>query len=128
MRIDQLSADEFMLAVADLADAVVDLKDNDGIRELAASLMEFRGSLAEVPEEERKGKTAEFAVTAILKAVPKLCRESGDSVYRILAALDGISLEEYKEAFTPRKLVADVKGAVLFALDNPEVKDFFTQQ
>ena len=44
--------------------------------------------------------------------LPDVLRQGGEISYKLLAALDGQTLEEYKADFTVKKWVADIKDAI----------------
>lgn len=51
---------------------------------------------------------AEFALSKIRKAVPKLMRSHKDDLIAILSAIEGTSPEEYREGLTMPKLIQGV--------------------
>lgn len=120
MKLENLSADEFMVALATIAESVAVIKDSKSGKTFMSDLGDYRGSLADVPEDERNGKAVDFLVTSLLKNLPAFCRENGDAVYSILGACDGQTLKEYKKAFTPKKLIDDVKALGTFVGENLE--------
>lgn len=120
MKLENLSADEFMAALATITEAIAEVKDSDSGKAFMSDLSAYRGSLADVPEDERNKKATEFMVSSLLKNLPGFCRENGDAVYSILGACDGQTLEEYKESFTPKKLINDVKDLGTFVGENLE--------
>lgn len=118
MRIESLSADEFMVALAGIADGVAVIKGSDSGKAFLADVKAYQGSLKGVEEGEREAKAEGFLVDSLLKHLPGFCRENGDAVYSILAACDGQTVEQYKKAFTSAKLVADIKALGAFVAGN----------
>lgn len=51
---------------------------------------------------------AEFALSKVRKAVPKLMRSHKDDLIAILSAIEGTSPEEYREGLTMPKLIQGV--------------------
>lgn len=125
MKIDQLGADEFLEAVALIADGINGIRDSDSFQTLCKAVAACRASLADVPEEERKQKAASEMMGIIVCNLPALCRENGDSFYQIVASCCGMSLEEYKEGFTFTGMIADIKEIVTWASDNLDLVNAF---
>ena len=128
MRIDELSADEFMAAVSDIAAAAAEIAASESGKALFNAFAGFQGALSGVPEEERETKATDFLVKTILGGIPALLKENGNAVYSLLAACDGQTAEEYKAAFTVPKLMADVKAlCAWFAANAKEGAGFLAQ-
>ena len=67
------------------------------------------------PEAAKAAATAEvngLAVDMVVGLLPDVLRQGGEISYKLLAALDGQTLEEYKAEFTVKKWVADIKDAI----------------
>ena len=48
----------------------------------------------------------------VVGLLPNVLRQGGEISYKLLAALDGQTLEEYKADFTVKKWVNDIKDAI----------------
>ena len=125
MRIDELGADEFMCAVAAIAENAQAIMDSDSGKALAAGFGEFRGSLADVAEADRQQAAGVGILKTVTACLPALLRENGDAVYGILAACDGQTVEEYKAEFSPAKMMRDIKELVGFVSSNTEAVTAF---
>jgi hypothetical protein len=125
MRIDELKADEFFEAVALAAEGIQAIMDSESGKELGERFAGFKGSLADVAEDEREQAAGIAILKAVVASLPALLRENGDAVYGILAACDGVSLDEYKESFTPAKMMDDIKSIVEWASANVETVSAF---
>ena len=67
------------------------------------------------PEAAKAAATAEvngLAVDMVVGLLPDVLRQGGEISYKLLAALDGQTLEEYKADFTVKKWVNDIKDAI----------------
>lgn len=104
MRFEELSADEFAQSMALIGEAVSNLAQGD----LGAS---FKADVAAFRADGSEADAGDWAVGMLLKYLPAALEGYVDDGYRILAALDGQTLDEYKACFTPAKLVSDVKAA-----------------
>lgn len=118
MKLDNLNADQFMQSLADVTEAVGVLISSESGKAIIDDLNGFRGSINK--DEDADGKVVEWLTKTITARLPQFVRENGDNVYKLLAACDGITLEEYKADFTPAKLFADVKGLMQWIGQNRE--------
>lgn len=109
MNIENLNADQFQNSMALLADVAEEaLKGELGTR-FKAAIADYRTKAkASGDEVEVTG----LALDTMGELVPVLLREGGELSYKLLAALDGQTLDEYKGCFTVRKYAADIKAAV----------------
>lgn len=123
MRIDELTADQFMRSVCEITEAINVIRNSKAGKQFAKDLELFRKTTRK--DENLNKKTGEWLLDELPKCIPSFCAECGDSVYSILAACDGITLEEYKESFTPRKLVQDVKQMCSWVSSNFEEASAF---
>lgn len=124
MRLDELNADEFATAIAEAVEAVGRIKESKSGAEIYKDLQNFRGSIED--NEDANGAVFDWVVDTTLKRLPSFVRENSDAVYGLLAACDGITLEEYKATFTPAKLMTDARNLAIWATANKDVvKSFF---
>lgn len=114
MNIDNLGADQFMESMAVIAENTKAIMGSESGKAVAQS---FKAMQAD-----GDGKAV---VKALLDGLPQLVRENGDSVYAILAACDGVTLEEYKEAFTGAKFLDDVRAIANLINDDAEAAGAF---
>lgn len=100
MRIDELSADEFMSAMASLGEAIEGLAKSDLAETFKDDVKAFRSG--------DRSNVDGWAVDMLAKYIPALLKGNVGDLYAVLAACDGQTVEEYKACFTPKKLMADV--------------------
>lgn len=127
MKLDNLNADEFQNAMCLLADVAEDVMNGELGAKAKASYAKFRSDSAKAkakatakakgdPEAAKAAATAEvngLAVDMVVGAsCPTCCARAGEISYKLLAALDGQTLEEYKADFTVKKWVNDIKDAI----------------
>lgn len=126
MKLDNLNADEFQNAMCLLADVAEDVMNGELGAKAKASYAKFRSDSAKAkakatakakgdPEAAKAAATAEvngLAVDMVAGLLPDVLRQGGEISYKLLAALDGQTLEEYKADFTVKKWVNDIKGAI----------------
>ena len=128
MKLDNLNADEFQNAMCLLADVAEDVMNGELGAKAKASYAKFRSDSAKAkakatakakgdPEAAKAAAIAEVnglvqAVAMVAGLLPDVLRQGGEISYKLLAALDGQTLEEYKADFTVKKWVNDIKDAI----------------
>ena len=118
MKLENLNADEFQNAMCLLADVAEDVMNGELGAKAKAAYAKFRADSAKAkgdPEAAKAAATAEvngLAVDMVVGLLPDVLRQGGEISYKLLAALDGQTLEEYKADFTVKKWVNDIKDAV----------------
>lgn len=122
MKLENLNADEFQNAMCLLADVAEDVMNGELGAKAKAAYAKFRSDSAKAkakakgdPEAAKAAATAEvngLAVDMVVGLLPDVLRQGGEISYKLLAALDGQTLEEYKADFTVKKWVNDIKDAV----------------
>lgn len=120
MKLENLTADEFQNAMCLLADVAEDVMNGELGAKAKASYAKFRSDSAKAkvkgdPEAAKAAATAEvngLAVDMVAGLLPDVLRQGGEISYKLLAALDGQTLEEYKADFTVKKWVNDIKAAI----------------
>lgn len=118
MRIDEFTADEFLTSAQLLAEVAEEAMGGKLGEELKRSYMSYRAAAkaakaeAGDDEAEAKAKVEMEAVNMLGGLLPVLLREGGELSLKLLAALDGQTLDEYKACFTMAKYAADIKAAL----------------
>lgn len=120
MRINDLTADEFAASMALIGEAVEHIANG----ELGKSLFdEMKAGAGKASSEE---DAAEWGMGIIAKYLPKVLETSVEDAYRVLAAVDGMGLDEYKEAFTPVRFAADVRALVKACGEDGDLRALFS--
>ena len=122
MKLDNLNADEFQNAMCLLADVAEDVMNGELGAKAKAAYAKFRADSAKAKAKantkakgDPEAATAEvngLAVDMVAGLLPDVLRQGGEISYKLLAALDGQTLEEYKADFTVKKWVNDIKDAI----------------
>lgn len=126
MKLDELNADEFVNAICLIAEVAEDVLDGELGAKAKAAYAKFRTDSAKVKakakaeakddtEAANAAATEEvngLAVDMVVDLLPDVLRQGGEISYKLLAALDGQTLEEYKADFTVKKWVNDIKDAI----------------
>lgn len=124
MKLENLNADEFQNAMCLLADVAEDVMNGELGAKAKAAYAKFRSDSAKAkatakakgdPEAAKAAATAEvngLAVDMVVGLLPDVLRQGGEISYKLLAALDGQTLEEYKADFTVKKWVNDIKDVI----------------
>ena len=111
MKLDNLNADEFQNAMCLLADVAEDVMNGELGAKAKASYAKFRSDSAKA-KAKATAKVNGLAVDMAAGLLPDVLRQGGEISYKLLAALDGQTLEEYKADFTVKKWVNDIKDAI----------------
>ena len=118
MNIDNLTADQFetsMALIGDVAQEVMTGPLGSKVKEAFTAYRDGAKKAKEAAGDDEKA--AEAAVTSLAmdmlgELLPELLHQGTEVSYKLLAALDGQTLDEYKACFTVKKYVADIKDAV----------------
>ena len=103
MKFNELTAEQLMASMALIGEAAEHIMQGgigeDLVKEVAAYRGKANGDAA---------KATEWAAGIIGKYLPRVMKENVEDLYKILAAVDGQSLEEYEACSDARKIVKDV--------------------
>lgn len=126
MKLENLNADEFQNAMCLLADVAEDVMNSELGAKAKAAYAKFRSDSAKAKAKatakakgrprgregsrNRRGQRPRRGHGVGL--LPDVLRQGGEISYKLLAALDGQTLEEYKADFTVKKWVNDIKDAI----------------
>ena len=103
MKFNELTAEQLMASMALIGEAAEHVMQGGSGEDLVKEVAAYRGKA--------KGdaaKATEWAVGIIGKHLPRVMKENVEDLYKILAAVDGQSLEEYEACSDARKIVKDV--------------------
>ena len=118
MRINELTADEFTASAALLGEAVEGILNGELGTKLKSDVAERRSNSGE-----EKTDAVEWAVDVVSSYIPMLLKSNVGDVYKLLAACDGQTVDEYKACFTPAKLMQDVAALKDALKDGGELRD-----
>lgn len=126
MNIENLNADQFETSMALLADVSQEVMTGPLGAKVKQAFTAYRDG-AKAAKEAAGGdeKAAEAEVTSLAmdmmgELLPELLRSGTEVSYKLLAALDGQTLDEYRACFTVKKYLEDIKAAVAAS---KEIKD-----
>lgn len=120
MRFTELSATEFQDSMALLGEAFENLASAD----LGESLL--RDIQAGAGKQKDSDSAISWAFGLLSKYLPRIFKDHVEDAYRILAACDGQSLDEYEKGFTPTKFVSDCKAFKGALAEDGELRGMFT--
>ena len=96
MKLSEINGERAFDVIADLIDPVCLIAKDPAVRELFV--------VKEVPE---GANVAELALERLRKGIPALIKAHKGSLVAIFAALEGVSVDEYKSTLTFAKLLGD---------------------
>ena len=115
MNIENLNAEQFETSMGLIADVAEEVMGGELGEKLKGAFGEYRAEVKRAKQEDPDGaeaKANDLAVDMVADVLPDLLRQGTEISYKLLAALDGQTLEEYKACFTVKKFAEDIKAAV----------------
>ena len=110
MRLNKLNADEFAQSLALIGEAVENIVNGKLGTDVKTDISAHRAKCAGLDTDEVKAESESWAMDMLTRYIPRIMRENVEDAYKLLAACEGQTLEEYKKDFTPAKLMSDVKA------------------
>lgn len=115
MNIENLNAEQFETSMGLLADVAEEVMGGELGEKLKGAFGEYRAEVKKAKQEDPDGaeaKANDLAVDMVADVLPDLLRQGTEISYKLLAAFDGQTLDEYKACFTVKKFAGDIKAAV----------------
>ena len=125
MRIDNLTADVFMRSMALIGEALESVVNGKIGADIKADISAQRIKNSELGESERTANSEAWAIDMLARYVPRIMRENVEDAYKILAALEGQTLEDYKANFTPVGFMAGIKSLTQAFSEDGELRQLF---
>ena len=119
MRIKELTADEFMCSMSLIGEAADHIMNGGVGEEIVKELAAGAG------KSENEEGAAEWGLGIIKRYLPKILEGNVEDAYRVLAACEGQTLDEYKAAFTPAKFAKDLTALVAAFKEDGELRELF---
>ena len=119
MKFEEISAEQLMRSMA-LIGEVAEHVMQDGIGEdLVKEIVAYR----------QKGKgeidAFEWAVRLFAQYLPRVLKENVEDLYKVLAAVDGQTVEEYQACTNAKKVLADVAALKAALSKDGELRELF---
>ena len=120
MKFNELTAEQLMASMALIGEAAEHIMQGGIGEDLVKEVAAYRGKA-----KGDAGKAAEWAVGIIGKYLPRIMKENVEDLYKILAAVDGQSLEEYEACTNAKKVLADVSALKAALSKDGELRELF---
>ena len=119
MKFEEISAEQLMRSMALIGEAAEHVMQ-DGIGEdLVKEIVAYR----------QKGKgeidAFEWAVRLFAQYLPRVLKENVEDLYKVLAAVDGQTVEEYQACTNAKKVLADVAALKAALSKDGEMRELF---
>ena len=119
MKFEEISAEQLMRSMALIGEAAEHVMQ-DGIGEdLVKEIVAYR----------QKGKgeidAFEWAVRLFAQYLPRVLKENVEDLYKVLAAVDGQTVEEYQACTNAKKVLADVAALKAALSKDGELRELF---
>lgn len=122
MRFEQLDAAQFMQSMALIGEASEHIMQGGVGEDLAREVAAYRSK----PKGKGKADATEWAAGLLSRYVPRMLRENVGDLYKVLAAVDGQTVEEYVACSDAKKVLADVAALKAALSENGEIRVAFS--
>lgn len=119
MKFDQLTAHQLMQSLALIGEAAEHVMQGGVGEDLAKEIAAYR------QKGEDKGDATEWAVRLFAQYLPRLLKENVADLYKVLAAVDGQTVEEYEACTDAKKVIADVAALKAALAKDGELRELF---
>lgn len=123
MKFNELTAEQLMQSLALIGEAAEHVMQGgigeDLVREIAAyrSKPKAKGT--------KKADAYEWAAGLVSKCIPRMLKENVGDLYKVLAAVDGQTVEEYQACTNAKKVLADVAALKAALSKDGELRELF---
>ncbi len=119
MKFEEISAEQLMRSMALIGEAAEHVMQGGIGEDLVKEIVAYRS----------KGKgeadAFEWAVRLFAQYLPRVLKENVEDLYKVLAAVDGQTVEEYQACTTAKKVLADVAALKAALSKDGELRELF---
>lgn len=119
MKFNELTAEQLMASMAIIGEAAEHIMQGGIGEDLVKEIVTYR----------QKGKgeidAFEWAVRLFAQYLPRVLKENVEDLYKVLAAVDGQTVEEYQACTNARKVLADVAALKAALSKDGELRELF---
>lgn len=121
MKFEEISAAQLMQSMALIGEACEHVMQGGIGEDLAKEIAAYRAK----PNGKDKGDAIEWAVRLFAQYLPRLLKENVEDLYKVLAAVDGQTVEEYEACTNAKKVLADVSALKAALSKDGELRELF---
>lgn len=119
MKFEEISAEQLMASMALIGEAAEHVMQGGIGEDLVKEIVAYR----------QKGKgeidAFEWAVRLFAQYLPRVLKENVEDLYKVLAAVDGQTVEEYQACTNAKKVLADVAALKAALSKDGELRELF---
>lgn len=119
MKFNELTAEQLMASMALIGEAAEHVMQGGIGEDLVRDVVAYR----------QKGKgeidAFEWAVRLFAQYLPRVLKENVEDLYKVLAAVDGQTVEEYQACTNAKKVLADVAALKAALSKDGELRELF---
>lgn len=119
MKFNELTAEQLMASMALIAEAAEHVMQGGIGEDLVKEIVAYR----------QKGKgeidAFEWAVRLFAQYLPRVLKENVEDLYKVLAAVDGQTVEEYQACTNAKKILDDVAALKAALSKDGELRELF---
>lgn len=119
MKFNELTAEQLMQSLALIGEAAEHVMQGGIGEDLVKEIVTYR----------QKGKgeidAFEWAVRLFAQYLPRVLKENVEDLYKVLAAVDGQTVEEYQACTNAKKVLADVAALKSALAKDGELRELF---
>lgn len=123
MKFEEISATQLMQSMSLIAEACEHIMQGGIGEDLVKEIAEYRSK----PNDKGKGKgdAYEWAARLLGQYLPRLLKENVEDLYKVLAAVDGQTVEEYEACTNAKKVIADIAALKAALSKDGELRELF---
>lgn len=121
MKFNELTAEQLMQSLALIGEAAEHVMQGGIGEDLAKEIAAYRSK----PKGKDKADATEWAVRLFAQYLPRLLKENVEDLYKVLAAVDGQTVEEYEACTNAQKVLADVSALKAALSKDGELRELF---
>lgn len=121
MKFEEISAEQLMRSMALIGEAAEHVMQGGIGEDLAKEIAAYRSK----PKGKDKADATEWAVRLFAQYLPRVLKENVEDLYKVLAAVDGQTVEEYEACTNAKKVLADVSALKAALSKDGELRELF---
>ena len=121
MKIEEISAAQLMQSMALIAEACEHVMQGGIGEDLVKEIAAYRSK----PKGKGEADATEWAVRLFAQYLPRLLKENVEDLYKVLAAVDGQTVEEYEACTNAKKVLSDVAALKAALAKDGELQELF---
>lgn len=123
MKFNELTAEQLMQSLALIGEAAEHVMQGGIGKDLVKEIAAYRSK----PKAKgtKQADAFEWAAGLVSKCIPRMLKENVGDLYKVLAAVDGLTVEEYEACSNAAKVVSDVAALKAALAEDGELRQLF---